>query len=294
MEPALIGFTAVVAFKTNSKSINVQGSPARYAVLPSSGWLLGSAAPIIVPIANPNLGKNEPMSTPLLIISGIVLVIVGFILALLVTPLLGFEDKPSDGSTKKGEDLEKKISTPTFPPADRSLRVSHDPRDNKLIIEIDGQVYDTVDRLSQEQRRFLSGISTELVSWMSLAVMQSSLPPSSNQPTTKEKVAEPIPPAPDRNMVNSFLRVLQPSPARAPSQPKSLAAQVDEVLQEKLPNSGLPYRTIHLVDLPNYGMSVQVDWEQYPSIDEVPDEAVRKLIREAVEEWKRRSSLSSR
>jgi hypothetical protein len=110
----------------------------------------------------------------------------------------------------------------------------------------------------------------------------------------EQATVEIAPAAPERNLVNSFLKSLQPGGAKTSPQMKSLAAQVDEVLQEKLPLSGLSHHLIHLVDLPNYGMSVQVDREQYPGIDAVPDEDIRNLIREAVEEWKKRSSLDSR
>jgi hypothetical protein len=176
--------------------------------------------------------------------------------------------------------------------------VTHNPRDNRIIIEIDGQVYTSVEELSQEQRRFLSSTSTALVTWMSRSVLgpeplvpapQAPLPPIKIEPF----LVEPKPVPTDRGMANSFLRTLQPGGAKTPPQLKSLAAQVDEVLQEKLPFSGLSHHTIHLVDMPNYGMSVQVDLEQYPGIDAVPDEAIRKIIREAVEEWKRRTSLGS-
>jgi hypothetical protein len=238
------------------------------------------------------------MTTPLLIVISIVLIIVGFILALLVTPLLGLDNKSTKAELphEVNPGIVKDKLTPLT--AERSLQVTHDPRDNRIIIEIDGQVYTSMEALSQEQRQFLSSTSSELVTWMSRSVLdpglpvparQASLPPIKIEPGP----VEPTPAAAERSLVNSFLKTLQPGLTKTPPQLKSLAAQVDEVLQEKLPFSGLSHHSIHLVDLPNYGMSVQVDLEQYPGIDAVPDEAIRKFIREAVEEWKRRTSLGS-
>ena len=238
------------------------------------------------------------MTTPLLIVLSLVLIIVGFILALLVTPLLGLDNKPPKAELTQEEDPEVLMGKPQSLAAVRSLRVAHDPRDNRIIIEIDGQIYKSIEELSQEQRQFLSSTTTEIVTWMSRSVLDLGLPVSSVQtPLPPLKIeqfpVEPKPTTVERSLANNFLRTLQPGGAKTPPQLKSLAAQVDEVLQEKIPFSGLTYHSIHLVDLPNYGMSVQVDREQYPGIDAVPDEDIRKLIREAVEEWKRRGSLGS-
>ncbi len=238
------------------------------------------------------------MTTPLLIVLSIVLIIVGFILALLVNPLLGLDNKPPKAELKQEEDPEILIGKPPSLAADRSLRVAHDPRDNRIIIEVEGQIYKSVEELSLEQRQFLSSTTTEIITWMSRSVLDPVLPVPTPQPPLNPIKIEPFPVEPkpatvERSLANNFLRTLQPGGVKTPPQLKSLAAQVDEVLQEKIPFSGLSYHSIHLVDLPNYGMSVQVDREQYPGIDAVPDEDIRKLIREAVEEWKRRSSLGS-
>jgi hypothetical protein len=238
------------------------------------------------------------MTTSLLIVLSIVLIIVGFILALLVTPLLGLENKSPKVEPTQEEDPEILMGKPQPLAADRSLRVAHDPKDNRITIEIDGQIYQSVEELSREQRQFLSSTTTEIVTWMSRSVLDPGLPVTTVQnqlpPIKIEQFpVEPKPVTLERSLANNFLRTLQPGGAKTPPQLKSLAAQVDEVLQEKIPVSGLSHHSIHLVDLPNYGMSVQVDREQYPGIDAVPDEDIRKLIREAVEEWKKRSSLGS-
>ena len=238
------------------------------------------------------------MTTPLLIVISIVLIIVGFILALLVTPLLGLDKSPkADPAQEENSNVPTGQTQPLT--AERILRVAHDPLDNRIIVEIDGKVYTSVDELSQEQRRFLGLTSNELVTWLSRSVLEPErLTPVAQPPSPPIQIEQPpieiTPAASERNLVNSFLKSLQPGAAKTPPQMKSLAAQVDEVLQEKLPLSGLSHHSIHLVDLPNYGMSVQVDREQYPGIDAVPDEDIRNLIREAVDEWKKRSSLDNR
>jgi len=236
------------------------------------------------------------MNISLFIILGVVLVIAGFLLALLVIPLLGLDDRSTKPLVSRKKVTEPSIIPSQPPVAARSLRVWRDPQNNTFYVEIDSQVYNTVTGLNPDQRRFLSAITTELVAWMSQAVvepdMRVSVEPSVRPASsTGLPPAEPKPTSSDHNVVNAFLRTLQPASSKTHQPPKSLAAQIDEILQEKMALSGFIQHTVHLSDLPNYGMSVQVDREQYENIDSVPDEEIRRLIREAVEEWQRRNSL---
>jgi len=236
------------------------------------------------------------MNLFLFVILAVVLVVAGFILALLVIPLLGLEDKSTKLPAYRDASSETS-KTVTLPRVEtRTLRIWSDPQKDKLVVEIDGRAYDVVTELSQEQRRFLSTTATGLVAWMSQAVLEPGLPAPVEQQLRLSSSIDMLPiepkPAPaDRSVINAFLQALQPGGSKGRPQPKSLAAQIDEILQEKLALTGFSQHTIHLAELPNYGMSVQVDREQYESVDSVPDEEIRKLIREAVEEWQRRSKL---
>jgi type II secretory pathway pseudopilin PulG len=233
------------------------------------------------------------MDQILLIALGIVLVVVGFLIALLVIPLFNAEKK----NTKDIEAriTEQEIPKPLQPAAAqaRGLRVWRDLQKDKLLVELDGQVFDSISQLSQAQRSFLSLTATDLVAWMSKAVVGSSPAPSPEilQPKAYDAPSG-IKPAPlDQEAVKPFVKPVLPESPKAHVPAASLAAQIDEILQEKLAVSPLAQHTIHLAELPNYGMSVQVDREQYDSVDSIPDEEVRKLIRSAVEEWQRRSRL---
>jgi hypothetical protein len=72
---------------------------------------------------------------------------------------------------------------------------------------------------------------------------------------------------------------------------KSIAAQVDEVLQEKLASSSLKNQAIRLMELPTGGMVVMVNNDQFDGVNEVPDPEIRNLIQESVAEWERRLDL---
>jgi len=92
---------------------------------------------------------------------------------------------------------------------------------------------------------------------------------------------------------NVLARVLQPDLSAAQAPPKSIAAQIDEILQEMLEDSHLDSRGIRLMEFPNRGLVVMVGLDQYEGVDAVPDENIRKLIRSAVHEWERRNTPSS-
>jgi hypothetical protein len=90
--------------------------------------------------------------------------------------------------------------------------------------------------------------------------------------------------------VNILARALQ-SEVRTPMpEPKSIAAQVDEILQEMLVDSPLNTKAIRLLELPGKGMVVMVGLDHYEGVDAVPDEEIRSLLQVAVAEWERRVS----
>ncbi len=66
---------------------------------------------------------------------------------------------------------------------------------------------------------------------------------------------------------------------------QSIAFQVDEILQAKLEQSDLKDQAIRLLDLPGQGMVILIGLEKYDDIEAVPDEEIKKLLRESVAEW---------
>lgn len=70
---------------------------------------------------------------------------------------------------------------------------------------------------------------------------------------------------------------------------KSIAAQVDEILQERLENNPLANRGIRLAEIPGRGMVVLVGLEQFDGVGDVPYPEIQALIRECVAEWEKRA-----
>ena len=86
-------------------------------------------------------------------------------------------------------------------------------------------------------------------------------------------------------------------PARASTSTpefKSIAMQIDEILQQMIADTPYEQRGITVNDSPDHGVMVTLDGNQYPGVKDVPDEEVRNLIRSAVVEWEKTGKFSSR
>jgi len=74
---------------------------------------------------------------------------------------------------------------------------------------------------------------------------------------------------------------------QADAQP-SMAEQANSILQLRLLNTSLADREIQLQSLPEGRASIKVGTDQYASVDEVPEEEIRLVIRSAIAEWESR------
>lgn len=89
--------------------------------------------------------------------------------------------------------------------------------------------------------------------------------------------------------LRSWLHSVQSSTLKEQPPPRTMAAEIDAILQEKLLSSALAGRMIRLEELPDFRLRVIVDGRSYEGVDAVPDEAARALIQSAVKEWQRRA-----
>lgn len=86
-------------------------------------------------------------------------------------------------------------------------------------------------------------------------------------------------------------RMMGPRKSKEEEPSMSIAAQINEILQERLPSTPLRDHVIRLSDVPGEGgLVVMVDMKRYGGVDEVPIPEVRELIKQCVEEWEMRST----
>jgi hypothetical protein len=176
--------------------------------------------------------------------------------------------------------------------------VWQDRKSGKLYPEVNGKIVRYPAEMSASQRERLVSQLGSLLDWLRPAAREKGGQPASEVastdpegivPDTTASMPVQAPAKPRISPIDLMARAVQPDTRPLEKPPQSIAAQIDEILQEKLSGSSLDNRGIRLMELPVKGMVIMVGLEQYPDIDAVPDEEIRKMIRESVAEWEQRS-----
>jgi hypothetical protein len=95
----------------------------------------------------------------------------------------------------------------------------------------------------------------------------------------------------DSGSINQPQQALMPDVNLSVSFSQSMVSQVDAILQEKIHHAGMEKWAIRLTEFPQRGMVIMVGLEQYDSIDEVPYEQARNIIRQSISEWEQRADI---
>ena len=70
----------------------------------------------------------------------------------------------------------------------------------------------------------------------------------------------------------------------------SVIAEIEKILQEKLENSDLFDKGIHLMENHNREIRIWVGLDSYDSVDDIPEPEIRQIINSAVQEWEKRNN----
>ena len=184
------------------------------------------------------------------------------------------------------------------------VRIWQHKRDKNLVLEIDGQQYTSRGDLSVARHGRLVSLLNSLQLWLGVQGTEARSEPRSpeSQPTSPEGVATaqlaPLPilsaqPAEGKpkfslNPIDVLVRAAATDVPQDATAPLSIAAQIDEILQEKLLDHPLHERGIRLMELPERGLVVMVGVEEFDGVGDVPYPEIQALLRECVAEWERR------
>lgn len=183
-----------------------------------------------------------------------------------------------------------------------------DDKNENILLEVEGKIFHNIAELSISQKRKLSSFmnTSSLEGEISpveravpasppvpaepIPVEEHNTPPGSEISTPVLPIVPPQPssqttPAPKKTMLDLLARSSQPPPRPAVEVSKSIAAQVDEILQSRIQGTELEQRAIRLMELPGKGMVVMIGLDQYDSVNEVPDSEIQAVLRAAVKEW---------
>jgi hypothetical protein len=177
------------------------------------------------------------------------------------------------------------------------LRLLRGPDGGPLQLEMGGKPMKSAALISAEEHAQLSLAVVDLYAWLEEGNQPA---PKIENPLSPRKAAEvpsaaadPNKPvkAPSLNVFKALTRTAQAEVTQKIEAPAlSLAAEIDEILQEKLVGSPLADKGIRLMDLPKQGMVIMIGLEKYPDVEAVPDEEIRTLLHEAVAVWEARST----
>ena len=157
------------------------------------------------------------------------------------------------------------------------LRVLRDSADGSLIVEFEGRRYRALTEFQDAAigRRFIAEVAA-LAHFARLADLKTPPVPAPPNPTA------PLSPAPIAGAQR---------PTERPSASPTIADQIEELLQKRLQaEPTLAGRSIHVLAAPDGSALIEVDGSLYTGVGEVPDDAVRNLIRAAIQEWEAQQS----
>nr|BAL52541.1 hypothetical protein HGMM_F01E07C13 [uncultured Chloroflexota bacterium] len=196
---------------------------------------------------------------------------VGVLLALLVGYLIGRIGKSLTS-------LSSPQAAPQPPPALLRLFLDEAQRPR---LEMNGVLL--TPPLTAEERRQLIALLNLIRPWLEGSAEKGSAsqpvsppPPFSAQPAPGKGLAG----APSAAPAGRKAAPAEPSPSA------SLVAQIDAILQEIIQKRGVQ-QTVHLSEAEDGGIQVVVGARLYKSIEEVPEQEIQHLIRQAVAVWEK-------
>lgn len=184
-------------------------------------------------------------------------------------------------------------------------KILRDPSDGKMVLGIGSLTFHSADDLHPEDRQKLAVTAIDLRDWLGIFPAQSTpveespvsraafenAPVSLSELTANRKKTPEVQEEKDRPAINPFSIFTDAIPERdkaIPEEPKSIVAQIDDILQHNLEGTPLASRGIRLVELPQQGMVVMIGLEKYDEVDAIPEAEIRDIIHQAVEEWENR------
>ncbi|MFZ2097264.1 MAG: hypothetical protein WAV05_11575 [Anaerolineales bacterium] len=239
-----------------------------------------------------------------------------FIMGAAVIGFIWYLQGAARGNSRKGKEI-----TSSDPNLAEVARLMRDTQTQDLVVGMNGKTFRAASELNSGQSRRLNFASNVLVKWLvestppTLPVEEPSDAPTS-EPDTQDSEWIPAESAPiedhhgytppftadlmdevkpvSTKVTDVVGGILNPTPAPPTPQFKSIAMQINDILQDMMVGTQFAKRGITVNDAPDKGVMVTVDGEKYPGVKDVPDEEVRNLIRSAVVEWEKAGKPSSR
>lgn len=216
---------------------------------------------------------------------------VGFLVGILVMIL--FSDRTKN-KEKEGED-NPDLGTLTLPelpvlPEERFDSIVHIYREKnsgKIVTDVKGKVHLTHNTIPADQLQILQEASRSWQAWLGI-----SAPAPTPVPTPVHMPAPVIPaPQPEALPPVTVGSAVRSDPIEKP-RARTMVGQIEEILQEMLPNTDYAGQNIHLGEELEHGVVVWVGAQKYIGVDSVTDEGIKSVIKAAVSRWEDSGGIS--
>ena len=152
--------------------------------------------------------------------------------------------------------------------------------DHTMQVFMDGQWHINLETMDNNQHTRFEKIFLESANWLGYQLAEDKVESDSFVTQSAQDVSTKF------DDKNSTIQPLVEPVVRQ----KSIVEQVDDILQEILAEKGFTSKNIRLTEMPNKGVIVWTGKDFYESIDSVPDEEVKGLIKSAVKRWEETST----
>jgi len=260
-----------------------------------------------------------------IILPALIFIVVGFLAGVLVMILVGDIRRRREEKTGTGAPMDDLIvpEMPSLPESrfESVANLYREKRSGKLLTDIKGKVHLNRGTLTPEQLSVLQESARSWLTWLGVQAPAEPVNPSlvkeplAPVPAVKEgssvlpeveaktedapasvietaEAAEPQTPQelPDAETIVPVSMVEEvPLPKRTGPLEKprtlSLVGQVNDILQEMLPESKFTGQNIQLTEEPVNGVVVWVGAQKYYGIDSVADPEIKAFIQSAVRQW---------
>ncbi|MCS6910471.1 MAG: hypothetical protein NZM11_07870 [Anaerolineales bacterium] len=220
--------------------------------------------------------------------------------------------------------LALRAAAPADPNANEVLRVLRDRLTGRVLLEINGKRYTQLSEVTEsEVRRALLLTLRDLQEFAGLSALTTSHTPaqfSANPPAPAHPAAPPpaptempaspavsaeveavlsqlnAAPLPKTNETHTPLRLpsmnifkqmaqAREVSAREIAPIKSVAQQIDEVLQHLILGTPFAWQNLHVASDPNGNVVFEVGTDLYRSVEEIPDRNLQVVFQEAIRRW---------
>lgn len=248
-----------------------------------------------------------------LLLPALIFAVVGFLIGILVMSVFSDRSKRKEKAPKVEPETEDPVLPPTpVLPETRFESIAHIYREKtsgKIVTDVKGKVHLTHNTIPPEQLGGLKEASRNWQNWLGLfepapaltprpaepaaPAAEGAAPPAAVSPAADPAAAAQAAPVPPPPAAEPQVRPIAPPPtAAAPRpapvekpRPKTMVGQIEEILQEMIPQSQYAGQEIHLTEDPTNGVIVWVGALKFTGINNVTDEGVKGLIQAAVRRW---------